>query len=163
MAESRKELSTVEEYKAYKLEKHQQMVQRQMLPYDIKVRMARQRIRSFYEEAIERGFNCHVSVGGLDSITLACLIRDMGFTEEEIPFISASQLEDLSIQKVHKEIGCIVVKPLKSKVKVLQDEGFPVLSKKIANKIDTLAHWWLDPYGEEIDGQMNIFDFVEEI
>ena len=104
MAESRKELSTIEEYKAYKLEKHQQMVQRQMLPYDIKVRMARQRIRSFYEEAIERGFNCHVSVGGLDSITLAYLIRDMGFTEEEIPFISASQLEDLSIQKVHKEI-----------------------------------------------------------
>ena len=25
------------------------------------------------------------------------------------------------------------------------------------------AHWWLDPYGEEIDGQMNIFDYVEEI
>lgn len=140
MAESRKELSTVEEYKAYKLEKHQQMVQRQMLPYDIKVRMARQRIRSFYEEACERGFNCHVSVGGLDSITLACLIRDMGFTEADIPFVSASQLEDLSIQKVHQELGCIVVKPLKSKVKVLQDEGFPVLSKKIANKIDTLAH-----------------------
>lgn len=40
MEENRKELSTVEEYKAYKLEKHQQMVQRQMLPYDIKVRMA---------------------------------------------------------------------------------------------------------------------------
>ncbi len=37
-------------------------------------------------------------------------------------------------------MGCIVVKPLKSKVTILQEEGFPVLSKKIANKIDTLAH-----------------------
>lgn len=134
------ELNTKEDYKAYKLELHQKMLQKQMLPYKTKVQMSKIRIRDFYDEAIRRGKNCHVSVGGLDSITLACLIRSMGYTEEQIPFVSASQLEDLSIQKVHKELGCINVKPLKSKVKVLQEEGFPVLSKKIANKIDTLAH-----------------------
>lgn len=134
------EYDTKEEYKAHKLEMHQRMLQRQALPYAAKVQMSKVRIRDFYEEACKRGLNCHVSVGGLDSITLAYLIRSMGYTEEQIPFVSASQLEDLSIQKVHKEIGCINVKPLKSKVKVLQDEGFPVLSKKIANKIDTLAH-----------------------
>ena len=138
MSENKPE--TKEEYKAYKLELHQKMLQKQMLPYATKVQMSKIRIRDFYDEAVRRGLNCHVSVGGLDSITLACLIRSMGYTEDQIPFVSASQLEDLSIQKVHKELGCINVKPLKSKVKVLQDEGFPVLSKRIANKIDTLAH-----------------------
>ena len=134
------EYDTKEEYKAHKQEMHQRMLQRQALPYIAKVQMSKIRIRDFYDEACRRGLNCHVSVGGLDSITLAYLIRSRGYTKEQIPFVSASQLEDLSIQKVHKEIGCINVKPLKSKVKVLQDEGFPVLSKKIANKIDTLAH-----------------------
>ena len=140
MDEGRKSFNTIEEYKEFKMEKHRTMVQRQMLPYDVKVRMSKIRIRDFYEEAIARGKNCHVSVGGLDSITLAYLIRSMGYTPKQIPFVSASTLEDVSIQKVHKELGCINVKPLKSKVRVLQDEGFPVLSKKIANKIDTLAH-----------------------
>ena len=64
----------------------------------------------------------------------------MGYTEEEIPFVSASTLEDKSIQEVHKEMGVINVKPLKSKVKILQEEGFPVLSKRIANKINTIAN-----------------------
>lgn len=134
------DFETIEEYKEYKRKKHDEMLQKQMLPYEIKRRMSEIRIRDFYEEAKRRDLNCHVSVGGLDSITLAYLIREMGYTEEEIPFVSASQLEDKSIQEVHKEIGCIKVKPLKSKVKVLQEEGFPVLSKKIANRIATLAN-----------------------
>ena len=129
-----------EEYKARKQENHRNMLQRQMLPYGVKVRMAERRIRDFYQEALQRDKNCHVSVGGLDSITLACFIRSLGYTEEQIPFISASSLEDKTIQAVHKEIGCINVKPLKSKVEVLRDEGFPIISKKNANKIDTLAH-----------------------
>lgn len=24
------------------------------------------------------------------------------------------------------------------------------------------AHWWLDQYGKQITGQMNIFDFIDE-
>lgn len=136
----RGELMTKEEYKQYKMELHRQMLSKQQVPYSIKRRMSETRIRDFYEEAQSRGLNCHVSVGGLDSIVLGHLIREMGYTEEQIPFVSASTLEDKSIQEVHKEMGVIVVKPLKSKVKILQDEGFPVLSKRIANKIDTLAH-----------------------
>jgi hypothetical protein len=136
----RSELKTKEDYKQYKMELHHQMLSKQQVPYSIKRRMSETRIRDFYEEAQSRGLNCHVSVGGLDSIVLGHLIREMGYTKEQIPFVSASTLEDKSIQEVHKEMGVIVVKPLKSKVKILQDEGFPVLSKKIANKIDTLAH-----------------------
>ena len=137
---SRDNLKTKEDYKRFKMYLHEMMLQKQRVPYSIKRRMSEQRIRDFYEEALSRGLSCHVSVGGLDSIVLAHLIREMGYTEEQIPFVSASTLEDISIQKVHKEMGVIVVKPLKSKVKILQEEGFPVLSKRIANKINTLAN-----------------------
>ena len=137
---SRDNLKTKEDYKRFKMYLHEMMLQKQRVPYSIKKRMSEQRIRDFYEEALSRGLSCHVSVGGLDSIVLAHLIREMGYTEEQIPFVSASTLEDISIQKVHKEMGVIVVKPLKSKVKILQEEGFPVLSKRIANKINTLAN-----------------------
>lgn len=133
-------IDSLEEYKKHKQQKHQEMVMKQNVPYSIKVRMAQDRIRGFIQEADRRGLNYHVSVGGLDSITLACLIRSMGYTEKEVPFVSASTLEDPSIQKIHKELGCIVVKPLKSKVNILQEEGFPVLSKRIANKINTIAN-----------------------
>ena len=129
-----------EDYREYKKQLHEAMLQKQRVPYSIKKRMSEDRIREFYKEAKSRGLNCHVSVGGLDSIVLGHLIRKMGYTEEEIPFVSASTLEDKSIQEVHKEMGVINVKPLKSKVKILQEEGFPVLSKRIANKINTIAN-----------------------
>ena len=134
------DFASIEDYKKHKQQKHQEMLMKQNVPYSIKVRMAQDRIRAFIEECDRRDLNCHVSVGGLDSIVLGHLIRSMGYDEKRVPFVSASTLEDKSIQQVHKEMGCIVVRPLKSKVNILQDEGFPVLSKKIANKIDTLAH-----------------------
>ena len=136
----KEQFDSAEEYKQHKIQKHNEMLMKQNVPYSIKVRMAKDRIRAFIEECDRRGLNYHVSVGGLDSIVLGHLIRSMGYNEEMVPFVSASTLEDKSIQEVHKEMGCICVLPLKSKVEILQDEGFPVLSKKIANKIDTLAH-----------------------
>lgn len=129
---------TKEDYKEWKAQKHREMLSKQQVPYSIKRKMSEWRIREFYEEATARGYNVHVSVGGLDSIVLCYLIRQMGYTEEDIKFVSASVLEDASIQRVHRELGVICVKPLKSKVRVIQEFGFPVLSKKIANKIDTL-------------------------
>ena len=131
------EFESIEEYKKHKIQKHEEMVQKQMVPYEQKVQMSEQRVREFIHECKKRGYNCHVSVGGLDSIVLAKFIESLGF---DVPRVSASSLEDKSIQAVHKEMGCINVKPLKSKVNILQDEGFPVLSKKIANKIDTIAN-----------------------
>lgn len=131
------EFDSIEAYKEHKMELHAAMVQKQNVDYATKVTMSKARIKAFIEEASRRGYNCHVSVGGLDSIVLANLIKNMGY---DIPFVSASSLEDKSIQAVHKELGCIEVKPLKPKVQILQEEGFPVLSKKIANKINTLAN-----------------------
>lgn len=135
-----KEFDDVESYKEHKRRKHEEMLQKQYVPYSIKVRMAEDRIKTFINECDSRGYNYYVSVGGLDSIVLGHLIRKMGYSEDRVPFVSASTLEDKSIQAVHKEMGCIVVKPLKSKVTILQEEGFPVLSKRIANKINTIAN-----------------------
>lgn len=135
-----KELTSKEQFKAYKMKLHEEMLEKQQNPYELKVIMAKERIEEFYNEAKKRGYDCHVSVGGLDSIVLGHLIRSMGYTEDMVPFVSASTLEDISIQKVHKEMGCIVVQPLKPKVRILQEEGFPVLSKRIANKINTIAN-----------------------
>lgn len=131
------DFESIEEYKEHKRQKHEEMLMKQRVPYRIKRRMSEDRIRDFINECGTRGLNYHVSVGGLDSIVLAKLIEEMGY---DVPRVSASTLEDKTIQAVHKEMGCIVVNPLKSKVNILQEEGFPVLSKKIANKIDTLAH-----------------------
>ena len=93
-------IDDLEAYKKHKAEKHQEMLMKQNVPYSIKRRMSKDRIREFIREARSRGLNTHVSVGGLDSIVLGHLIREMGYGEDEVPFVSASSLEDVSIQKV---------------------------------------------------------------
>ncbi len=55
-----------------------------------------------------------------------------------MPAVSVSTLEDKSIQKIHKQLGVTALKPEKSKLEVIREYGFPVLSKEIAGKIDLL-------------------------
>lgn len=126
---------SLDKFREHKRQKHLQMQALQSLPYEVKVKKAKQRIREFIYGCDQLGYNTHVSVGGLDSITLLCLIRSMGI---DIPAVSVSTLEDKSIIQVHKQLGVIMLKPLKTKHEVLQDEGFPVISKKIATKIMAL-------------------------
>lgn len=90
-----------------------------------------------------------MSVGGLDSITLFLFLKSIGI---DAPGITVSGLEDKSIQRVHKALGLIRLKPSVryvdengvehrwTKPQIIQEYGFPVLSKEIANKIETLAH-----------------------
>lgn len=132
-----KEEQTFDEFREGKRKKKAQMTAMQNLPYEIKVKRAAIRVREFIEKCDELGFNTHVSVGGLDSITLLYFIRSLGY---DIPAISVSGLEDKSIIKIHKEIGVQSLKPGKPKTEVLQEFGFPVLSKRIAGKIETLQH-----------------------
>lgn len=110
---------------------------KQQLPYEGKVHYAEIRAREFESECAERGLNTHVSVGGLDSITLLLFLRSIGI---DPPAISVSSLEDKSIQRVHKMIGVKAVRPLKSKVEILKEYGYPVLSKEIAGKISHLQN-----------------------
>ena len=119
------------------------------MDYPFKKKYAELRVREFIAECDRRELNTHVSVGGLDSITLYLFIKHLGF---DIPGISVSALEDNSIQKIHKELG---IERLKSAVRcvdengqihrwskplVLQEFGFPVLSKEIAAKIELLQN-----------------------
>lgn len=132
----KKELTT-EEWKEEKKRKKAQMIAMQRLPYEVKVKRAELRAIEFVERLDDLDMNAHVSVGGLDSIVLLLFLRKIGI---DIPAISVSALEDKSIQKVHRELGIESVKPGKSKVQILNDVGFPVISKKIAGRIDTLQH-----------------------
>lgn len=111
---------------------------RQQLPYEAKIAYAQSRVRAFEGECITRGLNTHVSVGGLDSITLLIFIREM--CNLNPPAISVSSLEDVSIQRIHKDLGVERLKPLKSKVEVIKQYGYPILSKEIAGKIDLLQN-----------------------
>lgn len=116
--------------------------QMQAQSYFWKVSHAKEVVEGFIEECKIRGKNYHVSVGGLDSITLLYFLRDMGV---DCPAISVSSLEDRSIQRIHKELGVISLPSAMrsdgtrwTKAKVIQELGFPVLSKETALKISTL-------------------------
>lgn len=110
---------------------------KQKQAYDFKVRYAETRIREFIRECNIRDLNTHVSVGGLDSITLYMFIKSLGY---KVPGVSVSILEDKSIQEIHKQLGLTIIKPYKSKTQVINEYGFPVLSKEIAAKIELLQN-----------------------
>lgn len=127
----------LKEWKQKKSEARARMVAMQKLPYDIKKKRAELRAKEFLSEMEDRDKNAHVSVGGLDSITLYIFLKMIGIN---VPGISVSALEDKSIQKVHKALGLTIIKSYKSKTQVLNEDGFPVISKRIAGKINLLQN-----------------------
>ncbi|MBE6831691.1 MAG: hypothetical protein E7519_15945 [Ruminococcaceae bacterium] len=117
---------------------------KQKMPYEFKVNYAYARAWEFYNECGSRGLNCHVSVGGLDSITLYLFLKSIGI---HAPAISVSYLEDRSIQEVHRQLGITrllsAIKPDGThwnKVEIIRQFGFPVLSKETAGKIELLQN-----------------------
>lgn len=126
-----------EEWREEKRRKKAEMAQRQALPYRAKLKRATMLAHEFQDEMELRGFNVHVSVGGLDSIVLSVFLQSIGI---DVPAVSVSMLEDKSNQEVHKAIGVERLLPCKSKSKVINELGFPVISKRIAGKIDLLQH-----------------------
>lgn len=110
---------------------------KQQQSYEFKVRYAEIRAKEFARECDKRDLNYHVSVGGLDSITLYLFLRQIGINA---PGISVSHLEDTSIQRIHRQLGITSVKPYRSKPQVIQEFGFPVLSKETASKIELLQN-----------------------
>ena len=106
----------------------------QAAPYAEKVSRAGNLAWEFYNKLEGR---CFVSVGGLDSITLYLFLRKEGI---DVPGVSVSSLEDKSIQRVHDALGIKKLLPLKSKIEVLREFGFPVISKEVAGKISLLQN-----------------------
>lgn len=121
------------EEKAWRM-KHNAMMLAQ--PYEVKVAMAETRIREWKDVCAEYGKNYAVSVGGLDSITLLALARRA--LDEDVQGVSISSLEDKSIQAVHREMGVTVISPAKTKVQVLREYGYPIISKQTSAKISRL-------------------------
>lgn len=109
----------------------------QALSYEDKIKRQTEKAYEFYEEMQKRGCEAHVSVGGLDSITLFIWLHSIGI---HVPAISVSAVEDKGNQRVHKALGIELVKSYKTKVEVLNECGFPVISKRIAGKIDLLQN-----------------------
>lgn len=113
-----------------------EFMQKQSLPYEAKLAHAEIKAREFYDR-MEGGAFC--SVGGLDSITLLTFLRQT--VSKDIPGVSVSALEDKSTQAVHKTFdNFISLKPLKTKVQVIREHGFPVISKEKAGKIQLLQN-----------------------
>ena len=126
-----------EDWKKAKNAARLRMVTMQNQPYEIKKKRSELRAKEFVGKMDIRGKNAHVSVGGLDSITLHVFLKSIGI---DVPAISVSALEDKSIQRVHKALGITILKSYKTKVQVLNDVGFPVISKRIAGKIALLQN-----------------------
>lgn len=70
--------------------------------YKQKIRHAENVARSYQDKCSEMGLNCHVSVGGLDSITLHYFLETCGV---HVPCVSCSSLEQKGVQAVHKQIA----------------------------------------------------------
>lgn len=130
------ELGT-EEWKKQKKIQRAIFTAKQNLPYEVKLRRQARRAWEFWAEMESQDKNCHVSVGGLDSITLYIWLHSLGV---HVTGITVSGIEDQSIQKVHRALGLEIVKSYKSKVTILNEIGFPVISKKIAGRINTLQN-----------------------
>lgn len=126
-----------EAWKKAKADMKKNFSELQNLGYEEKIDRQKEKAWEFYEEMRKRGCGCHVSVGGLDSIVLFIWLNSIGI---HVPAISVSNIEDKSIQKVHKALGVEIVRSYKGKTQILNEFGFPVISKRIAGKIDLLQH-----------------------
>lgn len=125
------------EWKRRKGEARARMTALQALPYEVKKKRSELRAYEFIGQMDLRGKGAHVSVGGLDSITLHVFLKSVGI---DVPAISVSGLEDGSVQRVHKALGVTVLRSCKTKAQVINEIGFPVISKRIAGKIDLLQN-----------------------
>lgn len=107
-----------------------EFIQKQSLPYEAP------RAQEFFDRL---DGNVFCSVGGLDSITLLMFLRQ--YVNPDIPGVSVSSLEDSSIREVHQTFdNFVILKPLKTKVQVIREHGFPVISKDKASKIQLIQH-----------------------
>ena len=95
LSEDEKEIpvkdKNLEEWKKKKSEARARMVAMQRQPYEVKKKRSEFRANEFVDQMDERGKEAHVSVGGLDSITLHVFLKSIGIN---VPAISVSSLED---------------------------------------------------------------------
>ncbi len=109
-------------------------IELQTLPYEHKISFAKGKAQEFFAEM--KG-QVYCSVGGLDSLTLLFFLRK--YVDSGIAGVSVSSLEDGSIQRIHRGLdNMVILQPYKTKVQVIREFGYPVISKLKARKIEHL-------------------------
>jgi 3'-phosphoadenosine 5'-phosphosulfate sulfotransferase (PAPS reductase)/FAD synthetase len=115
----------------------QEFMAMQKWDYEDKVYHAEDRMWSFYKKLQGKVF---FSLGGIDSATMVLLGWQR--IDPDIPAVTISSIEDKSVQTMHKLLAgmgpVIFLKPLKSKVQVIREYGYPVIAKDKARRIEHL-------------------------
>lgn len=108
-----------------------QLLQRQSQPLEAKIMMSLNRIRQWYEHW---DGNVYVSFsGGMDSTVMLHLVRSI---YKRVPAVFVKSLPYPEIwQHVKETDGVAVLKPDKTFVQVVQEYGWPVVSKRMAQYI----------------------------
>ena len=107
--------------------------QRQSLPLNLKIQMSKRRIQEFYEH-----FDGKVYVsfsGGKDSTVLLHLVRSL-FPEVPAVFIDTGLEYPEVRQFVKATKNSITLRPDKTFKEVLEQYGYPVISKEVAKTIE---------------------------
>lgn len=104
----------------------------QALPLDMKVRLTKDRIRSWVNEFGEDG--CYVSYsGGTDSMVLSHIVKSL---YPEIPAVfSDTGLEYPSVRSLAIKNADVVLKPKMNFRDVITKYGYPIVSKEVAKNV----------------------------
>lgn len=109
------------------------------LPLDIKVAMTKRRISEFYSHF---GGEVYLSwSGGKDSTVLKHIIQSMDFYGDNIPFVFVDTgleypgVRQLVYKAKEKGENVVILRPEKSFKQVIEEYGYPVISKAVANFI----------------------------
>jgi len=106
--------------------------QKQSLPLDAKITLSQTRIREWYD-----AFSGQVAVsfsGGLDSVVLLDVVREIYPGVVGVFYNTGMEYPDL-VKTVRKYDNIVKVRPKKSFKQVVQDHGFPVVSKEQSERI----------------------------
>lgn len=109
----------------------------QALPLDIKIKKSLLRVEEWYRYW---GGKVYVSFsGGLDSTVLLHLVRSI--YPDVVAVFNDTGLEYPELKEfVKQHSNVVIVKPLKSFKQVLTEEGYPMISKKVARMMTSLQN-----------------------
>lgn len=112
-----------------------QYQQRRALPLATKIEFSKNRIKAFVHEVRGRGLEPVVSFsGGLDSTVVLHLVRSL-FPEIRGVFANTGLEYPGIVENVKRYENIVMVRPEKTFKQVLEEEGYPVISKNVATTI----------------------------